>query len=71
MVNFQLTLILITILSIPALILFGLGILGFIYVGIIGFVMPIINASIIANNSIFRTLHLRQKIARPGGWPSN
>ncbi|MBX2829209.1 MAG: DUF4870 domain-containing protein [Flavobacteriaceae bacterium] len=48
-VNFQLTLILITILSIPALILFGLGILGFIYVGIVGFVMPIVNA-IKANN---------------------
>ncbi|GAB5400322.1 MAG: DUF4870 domain-containing protein [Aureisphaera sp.] len=48
-VNFQLTMILITILSIPAIFLLGLGILGLIYVGILGFVLPIINA-IKANN---------------------
>ncbi|MEL6812241.1 MAG: DUF4870 domain-containing protein [Bacteroidota bacterium] len=43
-VNFQLTLILIFILSIPGIFLFGLGILGFIYVACIGFIIPIVNA---------------------------
>ena len=43
-VNFQITLILITLLCIPGIFLFGLGILGFIYVGIIGFIIPIVNA---------------------------
>lgn len=43
-VNFQLTLILITILSIPGIFLFGLGILGLIYVGFVGFIIPIVNA---------------------------
>lgn len=43
-VNFQLTLLLIAVLSIPAILLFGLGILSLIYVGIIGFILPIVNA---------------------------
>lgn len=43
-VNFQLTLILIAILSIPGIFLFGLGILGLIFVGIVGFIIPIVNA---------------------------
>ncbi len=43
-VNFQLTLILITVISIPGIFVFGAGILGLIYVGIAGFVMPIVNA---------------------------
>ncbi len=43
-VNFQLTLILIAILSIPGILLFGLGILGLIFVGIVGFIIPIVNA---------------------------
>ncbi|KAA3623313.1 MAG: DUF4870 domain-containing protein [Flavobacterium sp.] len=43
-VNFQLTLILIMVLSIPGIFLFGLGILGLIYVGFAGFIIPIINA---------------------------
>jgi hypothetical protein len=43
-VNFQLTLILITIISIPGIFLLGLGILGLIYVGLAGFIIPIINA---------------------------
>jgi len=42
-VNFQLTLILIMVLSIPGIFLFGLGILGLIYVGFVGFIIPIIN----------------------------
>ncbi len=43
-VNFQLTLLLITLVSIPGILLFGLGILGLIYVGLVGFIVPIINA---------------------------
>ena len=43
-VNFQLTLCLITILSIPGILLLGLGILSLIFVGIIAFVIPILNA---------------------------
>ena len=43
-VNFQLSLILYIIISIPAILLLGLGILTLIFTGIIGFVMPIINA---------------------------
>ena len=42
--NFQLTLCLITILSIPGILLFGLGILSLIFVGVIAFVIPILNA---------------------------
>ncbi|MCW5515562.1 DUF4870 domain-containing protein [Muriicola sp. Z0-33] len=48
-VNFQLSLILYIIISIPSILLLGLGILGLIAVGILGFVMPIVNA-IRANN---------------------
>jgi len=43
-INFQLSVIVYFILCIPAIFLFGLGILGFIVVGIIAFVFPIINA---------------------------
>ena len=43
-VNFQITMILITIISIPAVFLLGLGILSLLYVGIVGFIMPIVNA---------------------------
>ena len=43
-VNFQLSLLLYLIISIPAILLFGLGILGLIAVGILGFVLPIVNA---------------------------
>ena len=48
-VNFQLTLILITLICIPGIFLFGLGILGFIYVGFVGFIIPIVNAVKAAN----------------------
>jgi len=48
-VNFQLTLLLLTILSIPAIFLLGLGIISLIFLAIIGFILPIINA-IRANN---------------------
>lgn len=43
-VNFQLSLLLLSILSIPAIFLLGLGILSLIFLGILGFVMPIVNA---------------------------
>ena len=42
--NFQLSLLLYIILSIPAILLFGLGILTLIGVGILGFILPIVNA---------------------------
>ncbi|NCT19091.1 MAG: tRNA modification GTPase [Flavobacteriaceae bacterium CG2_30_34_30] len=48
-VNFQLSLILYFIICIPLILLLGLGILGFIFLGFIGLVFPIINA-IKANN---------------------
>ncbi|WP_111307611.1 DUF4870 domain-containing protein [Confluentibacter sediminis] len=43
-VNFQLSLILYFIICIPLILLLGLGILGFIVLGIISIVFPIINA---------------------------
>lgn len=43
-VNFQLSLLLYIIISIPAILLLGLGILGLIGVAILGFVLPIVNA---------------------------
>ena len=43
-VNFQLTLLLIAFISIPGIFLFGLGILSLIFVGMIGFIVPIVNA---------------------------
>ncbi len=43
-VNFQLSLLLWAIISIPAILLFGLGILMLIFLGIIAFVLPIVNA---------------------------
>ncbi len=43
-VNFQLTILLLSILSIPAILLLGLGILALIFIGIVAFVLPIVNA---------------------------
>lgn len=43
-VNFQLSVWLFTILSIPAILLLGLGILSLIFIGIVAFVLPIVNA---------------------------
>lgn len=42
--NFQLSLLLYMVISIPGIFLFGLGILLIIFTAIIGFVMPIVNA---------------------------
>ena len=43
-VNFQLSILLFSIISVPAILLFGLGILALIFIGIVAFVVPIINA---------------------------
>ena len=43
-INLQLSLFLYFIISIPAILLLGLGILGLIAAGILGFVLPIVNA---------------------------
>lgn len=49
-VNFQLTVLLITILSIPGIFLFGLGILSLIFIGTVAFIIPIVNAVRASNN---------------------
>lgn len=43
-VNFQLSMLIYALLCIPLILLFGLGIVGLIAIGIISFVFPIINA---------------------------
>jgi len=43
-INFQLSMLLWAFLSIPAMLLFGLGVLTLIFVGILTFIIPIINA---------------------------
>ena len=48
-INLQLSLLLYVIISVPAILLLGLGILGLIGVGILGFVLPIVNAVKAAN----------------------
>ncbi len=48
-INLQLSLLFYIILSIPAILLLGLGILGLIGVAILGFVLPIVNAVRAAN----------------------
>ncbi|WP_010517315.1 DUF4870 domain-containing protein [Croceivirga radicis] len=48
-INFQLSMLLYIFISIPAILLFGLGILSLIFVGILGFVLPIVNAVKAAN----------------------
>lgn len=42
--NLQLSMLLYIVISIPAILLFGLGILTLIGVGILGFILPIVNA---------------------------
>ena len=48
-INFQLSMLLYIIISIPAILLFGLGILTLIGIGILGFILPIVNAIRAAN----------------------
>ena len=43
-INFQLSILLFSIISIPAILLLGLGIIMLIIIGVLAFVMPIINA---------------------------
>ena len=43
-VNFQLSLIVYCIICVPLILLFGLGLLGFIVLGIISIIFPIVNA---------------------------
>ncbi|MEO1012628.1 MAG: DUF4870 domain-containing protein [Bacteroidota bacterium] len=58
-INFQLTVLLLIFISIPAILLFGLGILSLIVVGITAFILPIVNAVRAANGerpSYFMTI---------------
>ncbi|WP_111684220.1 DUF4870 domain-containing protein [Winogradskyella tangerina] len=50
--NFQLSVIVYCILSIPLIFVFGLGILTFILIGILAFVMPIVNAIKASNGEL-------------------
>jgi len=51
-VNFQLSLIVYCIICVPLILLLGLGILGFIVLGIISIVFPIVNAIKASNGEI-------------------
>ena len=51
-VNFQLSLIVYALICIPLILAFGLGILGFIVLGIVSFIYPIINAIRASNGEI-------------------
>ena len=51
-VNFQLSLIVYFIICIPLILLFGLGILGFIILGLISVIFPIINAVRASNGEV-------------------
>jgi uncharacterized Tic20 family protein len=50
--NFQLSIIIYCILSIPLIIVFGLGILTLILIGIFAFIMPIVNAIKASNGEL-------------------
>lgn len=43
-INFQLSMLLYFVICVPAILLFGLGLLGFLAIGLISFIMPIVNA---------------------------
>lgn len=43
-INFQLTMLLFLAISVPAVLLLGLGLLGFLFVGVVSFILPIVNA---------------------------
>ncbi|MAZ27079.1 MAG: tRNA modification GTPase [Cytophagaceae bacterium] len=51
-INFQISMFLYCLLCIPLILLFGLGILGLIGIGIIAFVFPIINAIKASNGEL-------------------
>ncbi|WP_031429110.1 DUF4870 domain-containing protein [Flavimarina sp. Hel_I_48] len=50
--NFQVSLFIYGILCIPLMLLFGLGLLGLMVVGFLGFIFPIINAIKVSNGEI-------------------
>ena len=52
-INFQLSMILYALICIPLILALGLGILGLILIGVLSFILPIINA-ISASNGIFK-----------------
>ena len=59
-INFQLSLLLWLAISIPAILLLGLGLLGILFVSVIGFILPIVNAVRAANGeapSTFATIN--------------
>lgn len=47
--NFRISMFIYFILCIPAILLFGLGLLGFVVLGILAFVFPIVNAVKVSN----------------------
>ncbi|WP_274475908.1 DUF4870 domain-containing protein [Mangrovimonas aestuarii] len=51
-VNFQLSLLIYAIICIPLIFLLGLGIIGLIIIGLIGFIFPIINAIKASNGEV-------------------
>ncbi|MEC3908537.1 DUF4870 domain-containing protein [Tamlana sp. 2201CG12-4] len=51
-INFQLSLIVYCLMCIPLILLFGLGLVGFIILGVIGFIFPIINAVKASNGEV-------------------
>ncbi|MFV8224300.1 DUF4870 domain-containing protein [Christiangramia aquimixticola] len=51
-INFQISLFLYSILSIPLIILFGLGILLLVLIGLLALVLPILNAIKVSNDEI-------------------
>lgn len=51
-INFQLSLIVCFLICIPGILFFGLGLLGFIVLGIFSFIFPIINAIKAGNDEI-------------------
>ncbi len=50
--NFQLSIILYTIICVPLVFIFGLGLLGFVIIGIISIVFPIVNAIKASNGEL-------------------
>lgn len=51
-INFQLTMWLLALISVPGILLLGLGILSLIFVGIVSFIIPIVNAVKAGNGEV-------------------
>lgn len=56
-INFQLTMLLLALICIPLIFALGLGIIGLIIIGILSFVMPIVNG-ISASSGVFKSYPL-------------